>query len=85
MLMASGSTCQERKNKRKVTQFPPRRGHVKAQIFGSIVKSVVSVASKAKEATAKNKGEGSDGKSSSSGTSSSHQSGYFSEGNGHAS
>ncbi|KAK8641536.1 hypothetical protein V6N13_010934 [Hibiscus sabdariffa] len=81
--MASASTAPERKN--KVTQFPPRRGGVKAHIFKSIAKTVASAASKAREAMAKNKGEGSDGKSSSSGTSTPPQSGYGSEGNGHMS
>ncbi|KAE8729517.1 Detected protein of unknown function [Hibiscus syriacus] len=37
------------KNKKKVTQFPPRRGQVKSQIFESIVKSVASVASRLKK------------------------------------
>ncbi|GMI92077.1 hypothetical protein HRI_002877000 [Hibiscus trionum] len=83
--MASASAVPERKNKKKVTEFPPRRGQVKAQILKSIAKTVASAASKAREAMAKNKGEGSDGKSSSSGTSTPPQSAYVSEGNGHMS
>ncbi|XVF05625.1 hypothetical protein REPUB_Repub05bG0188900 [Reevesia pubescens] len=74
--MATDST------KKKETQFPPRRGQIKAQIFESMVKTVVSVASKAKEALGKNKVERSDGKSSSSTTTTPPQSAYNSEGNG---
>ncbi|MBA0594653.1 hypothetical protein Gorai_011551 [Gossypium raimondii] len=80
------ATCPE-KTKKKKTQFPPRRGRVKAQIFESIAKTVVSAASKTKEEMGKNKSEGYDGKScsSSSTTSTPPQSGYTSEGNGHIS
>ncbi|PPR91487.1 hypothetical protein GOBAR_AA29200 [Gossypium barbadense] len=76
------ATCPE-KTKKKKTQFPPRRGRVKAQIFESIVKTVVSAASKTKEEMGKNKSEGCDGKScsSSSTTSTPPQSGYTCEGN----
>ncbi|XWS53226.1 hypothetical protein CRYUN_Cryun11dG0139700 [Craigia yunnanensis] len=77
--MATASTTPQRK--KKETQFPPRRGQIKAHIFESLVKTVVSAASKAKEALGKNK-EGSDGKSSSSTTTTPPQSGYNSEGNG---
>ncbi|KAE8666668.1 Detected protein of unknown function [Hibiscus syriacus] len=65
--MTNASTDPERK--KKVTRYPPRRGRVKAHIFESIVKTVACAVSRAKEAMAKNKGESSDGKSSSSGTS----------------
>ncbi|TYH16301.1 hypothetical protein ES288_A05G106400v1 [Gossypium darwinii] len=80
------ATCPE-KTKKKKTQFPPRRGRVKAQIFESIVKTVVSAASKTKEEMGKNKSEVCDGKScsSSSTTSTPPQSGYTCEGNGHIS
>ena len=49
--MATASTTPQRK--RKETQFPPRRGQIKAHIFESMVKTVVSAASKAKEAQGK--------------------------------
>ncbi|XVF46418.1 hypothetical protein PTKIN_Ptkin03bG0025000 [Pterospermum kingtungense] len=68
--------------RKKETQFPPRRGKIKAQIFESIIKTMVSAASKAKEVLGKNRGEGSDGKNSSSTTTTPPQSGYNSEGNG---
>ncbi|XVE59146.1 hypothetical protein DITRI_Ditri05aG0022200 [Diplodiscus trichospermus] len=78
--MATASTNTQRK--KKETQVPPRRGQIKAQIFESMVKTVVSAASKAKEALGKNKGDGSDGRCSSSTTTTPPQSGYNSEGNG---
>ncbi|XP_021278895.1 uncharacterized protein LOC110412628 [Herrania umbratica] len=77
--MATASTTPQRKKDRNL---PPRRGQVKAQIFESVAKTVVSAASKAKQALGKNKGEGSDGKSTSSTTTTPPQSGYNSEGNG---
>ncbi|XWS71770.1 hypothetical protein CRYUN_Cryun03dG0167200 [Craigia yunnanensis] len=51
--MATASTNPQRK--KKETRFPPRRGQIKAQIFESLVKTVVSAASKAKEALGKTK------------------------------
>lgn len=72
--MATASTTPQGKNKE--TLFPPRRGQIKAQIFGTVVKAVVSAVSKAK------KGEDSDGTSTSTSTTTTpQQSGYNSEGN----
>ncbi|XVE59145.1 hypothetical protein DITRI_Ditri05aG0022100 [Diplodiscus trichospermus] len=48
--MATASTNSQRK---KETQVPPRRGQIKAQIFESMVRTVFSAASKAKEALGK--------------------------------
>ncbi|XWS74230.1 hypothetical protein CRYUN_Cryun02cG0197900 [Craigia yunnanensis] len=76
--MGTASTNPQRKKER---QFPPRRGQIMAQIFESMVKTVVSAASKSKETLRKNEGEGSDGKSSST-TTTPPQSGYNSERNG---
>ncbi|XVF20177.1 hypothetical protein REPUB_Repub11eG0175600 [Reevesia pubescens] len=78
--MATASTTPQRK--KKETHVLPRRGQIKAQIFASMVKAVVSAPSKVKEVLRKNKGEGSDGKSSSSTTTTPPQSGYNSEGSG---
>lgn len=77
--MATASNDSQRKKKER--QFPPRRGQIKAQIFRSMVKTVVSAASKAEEALGKNKGKGSDGKSCSSATTTPPESGYNTEGN----
>ena len=78
--MATAYTTPQRK--KKEMQIPLRRGQIKAQIFESMVKTVISAASKAKESLGKGKGEGSEGKSSSSTTTTPPQSGYNSEGNG---
>ncbi|KAK1586786.1 hypothetical protein Q3G72_006133 [Acer saccharum] len=52
------STPQKRKSERN---FPPKRGKIKAKIFETLMKKVVSVASKASgRAAEKNRGEGSD-------------------------
>ncbi|XWS28921.1 hypothetical protein CRYUN_Cryun25bG0113400 [Craigia yunnanensis] len=78
--MATAYTTPQWKKKEK--QIPPRRGQIKAQIFESMVKTVSSAASKAKEALRKSKEEGNEGKSSSSTTTNPPQSGYNSEENG---
>ena len=49
------ATATNPQRKKKKTQFPPRRGQIKAQIFESMAKTVVSAASKAKEALGKTK------------------------------
>ncbi|OMO91437.1 hypothetical protein COLO4_18387 [Corchorus olitorius] len=74
--MATAPTYPQRKNRE--TSLPPKRGQVKAQIFESMAKTVVS----AFKAFVGNKGEGSDGKSSSSATTTPPESGYNSAGNG---
>ncbi|KAG6629309.1 hypothetical protein CIPAW_14G075900 [Carya illinoinensis] len=55
-------------DKKKNSSFPPRRGQIKAQIFGSIAKKVVSTASKVGAALEKIRGEDRSGGNSASST-----------------
>ncbi|KAG2673667.1 hypothetical protein I3843_13G090100 [Carya illinoinensis] len=53
---------------KKSTSFPPRRGQVKAQIFESLAKKVVSAVSKVGEALGMNRGNDGNGGASASST-----------------
>ncbi|KAF3973211.1 hypothetical protein CMV_003358 [Castanea mollissima] len=55
-------------NSSKNTNFPPKRGQIKARIFGSLANSVVSAASKVGEAVGRMVGEGGSGRNSASST-----------------
>ena len=52
----------------KNTNFPPKRGQIKAQIFGSLANSVVAAASKVGGAVGRMIGEGGNGRNSASST-----------------
>ncbi|KAF8396646.1 hypothetical protein HHK36_018270 [Tetracentron sinense] len=66
-------------SKKEKASLPPKRGQIKAKIFGDIVKTVVTVVSKAGGGLGIKRGEGSGGESSTS--TSPPQSSYNSEGN----
>ncbi|KAB1226100.1 hypothetical protein CJ030_MR1G025589 [Morella rubra] len=65
--------------KKKNSRFPPKRGRIKALIFGSLASKIVSVASKAGEKMERIRREGGSGGNSASSTPS--PSAYNSDGN----